>query len=127
MTLPEQATRTTVGEMWQAVVDGALGRREAHLWAARWIEADDVQDLDRMVLSALQRLHGFDLVWTDVARTTVRHGGLHEGSEVHVHSAGDIRQALTAWRDECRDYDADPVGYVQRKKAAARAAAQSGQ
>jgi hypothetical protein len=110
MTLPEQATRTTVGEVWQAVIDGTLSRDEAH----------HAEDLDRMVLSALQRLHGFDLVWTDVARTTVRHGG----SEVYVHSAGDLRQALTAWQDDCRSYDADPVGYVRRKKAAARAAAQ---
>jgi len=120
MTLPEQATRTTVGEVWQAVIDGTLSRDEAHRWAARWIEADDAEVLDRMVLSALQRLHGFDLVWVDVARTTVRHGG----SEAYVHSASGIRQALTAWQDDCRSYDADPVGYVQRKKAAARAAVQ---
>ncbi|MEV0680100.1 hypothetical protein AB0I60_26615 [Actinosynnema sp. NPDC050436] len=121
MTLPEQATRTAVGEVWQAVVDGTLSRVEAHRWAARWIEADDAEALDRLVLSALQRLHGFDLVWTDGARTTVRHGG----SEAYVHSAGEIRQALTAWQDDCRSYDADPVEYVQREKAEARAAARS--
>lgn len=120
MTVPEQATRTTVGAVWQAVLDGTVSRDEAHRWAARWIEADDPEVPDRMVWSALQRLHGFDLVWTDVARTTVRHGG----SEAYVHSAGDIRQAFATWQDDCRGYDADPVGYVQRKKAAARAAAQ---
>jgi hypothetical protein len=72
-----------------------------------------------MVLSALQRVHGFDLVWTDVERTTVRHGG----SVAFVHSLGDIRQALATWQDDYRSYDADPVGYVQREKEAARAAA----
>jgi hypothetical protein len=120
MIVPEQATRTTAEDVWQAVVDGTLSRDEAHAWAARWVEADDPQINDLMVLSALQRLHGFDLVWTDVARTTVRHGG----SAAYVHSSGDIRQALATWRDDCRSYDADPAGYVQRKREAARAAAQ---
>lgn len=73
-----------------------------------------------MVFSALQRVHGFDLVWTDVERTTVRHGG----SAAYVHSSGDLRQALATWQDDCRNYDADPAGYVQRKREAARAAAQ---
>ncbi|WP_232837073.1 hypothetical protein [Lentzea terrae] len=73
-----------------------------------------------MVFSALQRVHGFDLVWTDVERTTVRHGG----SAAYVHSLGDLRQALATWQDDCRNYDADPAGYVQRKREAARAAAQ---
>ncbi len=61
-------------------------------------------------------MHGFDLVWTDVEQTTIRHGG----SLAFVHSAGEIRQALATWQDDCRSYDGDPVGYVQRKKEAAR-------
>ncbi|HEX8868049.1 MAG TPA: hypothetical protein VF821_20485 [Lentzea sp.] len=120
MTVPEQATRTTVAEVWQGVLDGTVSRDEAHSWAARWIEADDPEVPDRMVLSALQRLHGFDLVWVDVERTTVRHGG----SAAHVHSLGDIRQAFASWQYDCRSYDDDPVGFIQRKKAEARAAAQ---
>ena len=120
MTVPEQATRTTVEDVWQAVLDGTLSRDVAHDWAARWIEADDPQINDLMVLSALQRLHGFDLVWVDVERTTVRHGG----SAAYVHSLGDIRQAFANWQNDCRGYDADPAGYVQRKREAARAAAQ---
>ncbi len=120
MTVPEQATRTTVADVWRAVLDGTISREDAHGWAARWVEADDPEISDRMVWSALQRVHGFDLVWTDVARTTVRHGG----SQAYVHSLGDIRQALATWLDNCASHDADPVGYARRMKAAARAAAQ---
>lgn len=120
MTVPEQATRKTVEHVWRAVLDGTIDRDEAHRWAARWIEADDPQINDLMVLSALQRLHGFDLVWTDVAKTAVRHGG----SEAYVHSSSAISQAFLTWLDDCRSYDADPAAYVQRKRAAARAAAQ---
>ncbi|WP_157527832.1 hypothetical protein [Nocardia sp. NRRL S-836] len=120
MTIPEQATRTTVADVWQAVLDGTVSREDAHAWAARWVEADDVEVPDRMVWTALQRVHGFDLVWTDVARTTVRHGG----SQAYVHSLGDLRQALVTWQDDCRSYDADPAGHLRRKMQAARAAAQ---
>lgn len=118
MTIPEHATRTTVAEVWQAVLDGTISREDAHAWAARWVEADDAEITDRMVFTALQRVHGFDMVWTDAARTTIRHGG----SGVPVHSLGDIRQAFVSWQDDCRSYDADPVGHLQRKRQAARAA-----
>ncbi|MEV6244289.1 hypothetical protein [Lentzea sp. NPDC051838] len=116
MTLPEQATRTTVAEMWRAVLDGSLSQDDAHTWAARWIEADDPQIDDLMVLSALQRLHGFDLVWTNEEKTTVRHGG----SAAYVHSASDISQAFIQWLDDCRSHDTDPAGYLERKRAAAQ-------
>lgn len=87
---------------------------------ARRIDADDDPEIpDRMVWTAPQRVHGFDLVWTDIERTTVRHGSF----EAYVHSTGGIRQALAAWQDDCRGYDADPVGYLRRKEEAARAAA----
>lgn len=119
MTVPEHATRATVADVWQGVLDGTVSRDEAHRWAARWVEAEDAE-VDPMVMSALQRLHGFDLVWTDAAWTVVRHGG----SGAQVHSSSDIRQALATWQDDCRSYDADPVAFVQRKVAAARAAAQ---
>ena len=122
MTVPEQATRKTVENVWRAVLDGTVDRDEAHRWAARWVEADDPGINDLMVMAALQRLHGFDLVWTDAAKTTVRHGG----SEAYVHSPSDISQAFLAWMDDCRSYDADPAGYVRRKREAARAAAQRG-
>jgi hypothetical protein len=93
---------------------------DARDWAARWVEADDDPEVpDRMMWTALQRVHGLDLVWTDVEQITVRHGG----SLAFAHSTGDIRQALAAWQDDCRSYDAGGVGYVQRKKEAARAAA----
>jgi hypothetical protein len=58
-----------------SLLDGTVSRADAHRWASRWVEGDDPDISDPMVWSALQRLHGFDLVWTDSARTTVRHGG----------------------------------------------------
>lgn len=82
-------------------------------------QLDATQDIaERGRWSALQRLHGVDLVWTDQARTKVRHGG--DGD--HVHSMPEIRQALTAWRSACAEYEADPAGFVQRMKEAARSA-----
>jgi hypothetical protein len=118
MSTPEEATRATVAEMWQAVLDGTVSRADAHRWASRWVEGDDPDVSDPMVWSALQRLHGFDLVWTDPARTTVRHGG----SNGYVHTMREIREAFTAWRAACESYDADPAGYVRRMKEAARSA-----
>jgi hypothetical protein len=104
--------------MWQAVLDGTVSRSDAHRWASRWVEGDDPDNSDPMVWSALQRLHGFDLVWTDSARTTVRHGG----PGTPVHTTGEIQEAFAAWRAACQSYDADPAEYVPRKKEAARSA-----
>jgi hypothetical protein len=118
MSVPAQATRATVAEMWRAVLDGTVSRADAHRWASRWVEGDDPDVSDPMVWSALQRLHGFDLVWTDAARTTVRHGG----SGVHVHTMREIQDALTVWRTACERHDADPAEYVRRMKEAARSA-----
>jgi glutathione S-transferase len=118
MSSPAQATRAAVAEMWQGVVDGTVSRADAHRWAKRWVEGDDPDVSDPMVWSALQRLHGFDLVWTDAARTTVRHGG----DGVDVHSMREIQAALVAWRAACERYDADPAEYVRRMKEAARSA-----
>jgi hypothetical protein len=95
-----------------------VSRESAHEWASRWVEGDDPAVDDLMVSSALQRLHGLDLVWTDETRSTVRHGG----TGTHVHSMPQIRQAFTAWRAACGRYDADPAEYIRRMKEAARSA-----
>ena len=118
MSTPAQATRATVAQMWQAVLDGTISRADSHRWAKQWVEGDDPDVSDPMVWSALQRLHGFDLVWTDTARTTVRHGG----SGAPVHTMREIQEAFTAWRAACERYDADPAEYVRRMKEAARSA-----
>ena len=118
MSTPEQATRATVAQMWRAVLEGTVSRSDAHAWAAQWVDADDPDVRDPMVWSALQRLHGFDLVWTSPAQTTVRHGG----PGVDVHPLRDIRSALATWRAACEEYDADPEGYVRRMRERARAA-----
>jgi hypothetical protein len=118
MSTPERATRDTVAEMWRAVLDGTVSRADAHRWASQWVEGDDPDVSDPMVWSALQRLHGFDLVWTDPERTKVRHGG----SDAHVHTMPDIREAFATWRAACARYDADPAEYVRRVKEAARSA-----
>ncbi|MDX8143346.1 hypothetical protein SK854_14555 [Lentzea sp. BCCO 10_0061] len=97
MIVPDHATRETVELVWQAVLDGTLNRAAAHRWAARWVEADDPRVDDPMVWSALVRVHGFGLVWTDSARTTVRHGG----AGVEVHSSSAIEEALATWRAAC--------------------------
>lgn len=113
-----RATRATVAETWQAVLDGTVSRADAHTWASQWVEGDDPDVSDPMVWSALERLHGFDLVWTDTARTTVRHGG----SDAYVHTMWEIQTTFNAWRASCESYDADPAGYIRRKKEAARSA-----
>jgi hypothetical protein len=113
------ATRDAVTQMWRSVLDGAASRADAHAWASQWIEADDPDVRDPMVWSALQRLHGFDLVWTNPEHSAVRHGG----SGDFVHSPQAIRSAFAAWQADCVSYDADPAEFVRRKKEAARLAA----
>jgi hypothetical protein len=96
--------------MWQAVLDGEVSRSGAHHWAARWVEGDSPDVDDPMVWSALQRLHGFDLVWTDGTRSRVRHGG----SGDHVHPLRDIRQQFVAWQSACAAHDAPPGPLTER-------------
>jgi hypothetical protein len=119
MSTPAEATRATVTQMWQAVIDGTVSRDDAHRWAGQWVEGDDTEVGDLMVRSALQRLHGFDLVWTDKAHTKARHGG----PGTHIHAVGEIQQTFTAWRAACENYDIDPAGYLRRVRKAARSAA----
>ncbi|WP_439663161.1 hypothetical protein ACSHWB_18000 [Lentzea sp. HUAS TT2] len=118
MIVPEQATRETVEQVWRAVLDGTLGRADAHRWAARWVEADDPRVDDPMVWSALVRLHGVDLVRPDAARSVIQHGG----SGVEVHTAEAIAAALATWRAACVDHDADPAAHLRRVREAGRSA-----
>ncbi|PPK71144.1 hypothetical protein V5P93_003007 [Actinokineospora auranticolor] len=117
MNTPMEATRSAVAQVWQGVLDGTISRDEAHRWAAPWVEGDSGVE-DPMTNSGLQHLHGFDLVWVDDARTTVRHGG----GGLPAHTRTDVQQAFAAWRTACDSYDADPAGYLRRVKAAALAA-----
>ncbi|GAA2998346.1 hypothetical protein [Actinokineospora diospyrosa] len=96
MATPEEPTRDAVARMWRGVLDGTISRDAAHEWAAPWVEGELLVE-DVMTDSALQHLHGFDMVWVDEARTIVQHGG----AGTPVHSLAHIEITLETWRTNC--------------------------
>ncbi|WP_432544123.1 hypothetical protein [Kineococcus sp. SYSU DK002] len=101
-------TREQVDRRWRQVLEGRVGREEAHDWAARWVESDLPHPEDLVLGSGLQHLHGVD--------ERSRGGGAGPG---YARSLASVERLLVEWRDECEDYDRDLEGCVAEKRAEA--------
>ena len=102
-------TRADIESKWLSLIDGDISRTDAHLWASTWVDGPAHASLGTMERSALQRLHGVDLVREDGADVSF------------VHSDEMVRAALLDWKADCAEYDLDPIAYKQRAVARARA------
>lgn len=80
-----------------------MTRRAAHDWAAVWVE-HRWQEVDRVVQSGLQHIHGFDLTHDRDTPNLVRHGS----GDVYVHSVDAIVAALVRWEELCASHP-DPT------------------
>jgi hypothetical protein len=88
--------REDVEQQWVRLIRGEITREEAHAWAKVWVEDRNEQVVDWLVESALQRLHGFDMVYTDPEHKKVRHGG--PGN--YVHDATWISESFERWKTQ---------------------------
>ena len=105
-----------MGEWWSRLASGMATRGAAHVWAAQWVERGNVQFDDSMVLTGLQYLHGYDMVY-DADSGRIVHSGEYGGP--FIKSEAEIGDDLERWIANCRIYDADPEGYraIMRRKA----------
>lgn len=67
---------------------------------------------DVMAMSAVQHIHGIDLVYTSDTNRYVAHGG--PGRDVH--DVARIRSELARWHDRCAAYDADAEQYRRQMR-----------
>ena len=107
--------RAEIEARWRDLIAGAVSREAVNLWAEPFVLGDEV--LEPLVASALQYLHGFDLVTISPGR--LRHGGPGE----YLRSIDEVAAELVRWLANCRDYDNDPRGYMKRSWERARLAA----
>jgi hypothetical protein len=107
--------RVDIEAHWRDLIAGAVSREAVNLWAEPFVLGDEV--LEPLVASALQSLHGFDLVTVSPGR--LRHGGPGE----YLRSIDEVAAELDRWVADCREYDIDPRGYMKRSWERARLAA----
>jgi hypothetical protein len=109
-------TREEVESRWQAVASGVASRESVHAWAEPLMLAEYAAQPDPLVMTALQYLHGFDMTWRSEDQRMVGHGP--PGS--YVKTAKQIKAELVLWLENCRKYDADPVGWMNSRRTAFR-------
>lgn len=107
MTAPNRAD---IEERWRAIIEGRTTREEVHAWAEPLMFGDKIEDW--LVASALQYLHGFDLTGDESGDPFLLN---HGPPGAYIRSTDDIAQELERWRARCVEYDADPVGWLQRR------------
>jgi hypothetical protein len=110
-------SRDSVRQWWSRLVDGAVNRCDAHLWAAQWVEGNSPEPVDSMVLTALQYLHGYDMI-RDISSGMIIHS-TPECQGQFVKPDSEIRADLERWIANCRIYDIDPNRYraTMKRKA----------
>jgi hypothetical protein len=106
-------TRGDVEACWLGVLGGAVSREEAHNWAARWVESAELSQIpDIPVRTALQYLHGYDLVVDMTHPENVWHAAEDEQERksrgAYRRSLDEIAHDLDRWRAGLQAYDADP-------------------
>jgi hypothetical protein len=110
-------SRVEAEAWWRAVLAGSVTREAGHDWAEPLMLADYGTEVpDVFAMSALQYLHGFDMTSTDAAHRFIAHSPPGE----YVKTMADIRADLDRWLANCRDYDADPEGWIERVRRRAR-------
>jgi hypothetical protein len=97
-------SRSEVAAVWRQLIAGVRSRQQVHDWAVPWVEHRWAQVVDPPTMSALERLHGFDMTYDKGRPNVVRHGpGDH-----YVHSSEVITDRLDRSPESCRHYDANP-------------------
>jgi hypothetical protein len=117
---PGPAFRVAIEEKWIALVEERLSRETVHAWADPLVRGDDRFD-DVPSMTALQYLHGFDLVHAPGEVFGVRHGAPGD----YVRSLDEVGQELERWRQMCADYDCDPADWLRRARQRGSAALQA--
>ena len=110
--------RAAVEAAWREVIAGERTRESVHDWAAPWVEGKVPVGPPRDLLagSGLQYLHGLDMTSMPETPNLISHGG--PGG--YVLSADEVAARLEYWLGQCREYDNDPEGFVQRARERAR-------
>lgn len=131
--------RADIEGRWRAIIDGTLSREEVHRWSEPLMLGEE--ELDPLVNTALQYLHGFDLVvdstddqieakrWTGTdALDRLDSGRLrHGGHGAYLRSSEEVATELERWLSSCVEYDADPRGYIRRARERGEQAARKEQ
>lgn len=100
-------TRSCVRKWWSLLASGAAAREDVHSWAAQWVEGGGGKLADTMVLTGLQYLHGYDMIYD--SGTVVHASRGYKGA--YIKSEEEIGADLERWIRNCRIYDVDPEGY----------------
>ncbi len=87
-------TRYELDERWTLLAEGGISRTEAHAWADSRLKGAEV--FEPMVMTGLQTLHGLTGVSFEP-------------------SLAEIARLRDAWRIDCGEYDADPVGWRRER------------
>jgi hypothetical protein len=108
MVLIAPPSRADVDEHWRAVARGEIAREAVSAWAEPLMFAEYGTEPDLLVMQALQYLHGLDMTYRSEDGRLLGHGP----PGAYVRNQDDIWSELHEWRRRCRDYDADPVGWI---------------
>jgi hypothetical protein len=106
-------SRQDIELRWRSVASGAASRESVHDWAEPFVLAEDDTISDPMVMTALQYLHGFDMVWRSGDRRFVGHGP----PGPYLRSLEEITAELDRWLHNCHGHDADPIGWLERARS----------
>ncbi|MGH8962041.1 MAG: hypothetical protein ACRDWT_12775 [Jatrophihabitantaceae bacterium] len=111
-------TRAEVEAWWRDVLAGTVTREAAHDWAEPLMFAEYEPDAkpDVLAMSGVQYLHGFDLTSEDAEHRFLAHGL----PGYYLKTMADIEADLDRWLANCREYNADPNGWLARVRARAR-------
>lgn len=110
--------RSALEAAWRQVIAGERTRESVHDWSGPWVEgkAKVGPPRDVMVGTGLQYLHGLDMTAAPALPNLISHGG----SGSYVLSDSEVAARLEHWLGMCRDYDADPDGFLQRVRDRSR-------
>jgi hypothetical protein len=111
----ESPSRVQVVRVWRGIINGSFTREDAHGWAAKWVEDIHFKPADAMITTALQYLHGFDLVGDGGASGHAFSG--FQGN--YIKNDREVEEDLGHWLRESAMYDEDRSGYLSRKAALA--------
>ena len=118
MQVPQYPGRADIEQMWRAVIAGERSKEEISACVEPIMLAEFSPDFDAMTATALQWLHGFDLVADATDTTALRQGGPGD----YLRSISEVNAQLERWLEECEDYDRNPQAFMRARFSQSREA-----
>jgi hypothetical protein len=95
-------TRADVEALRVALLYGRVSPEEVRAWADPWVRGTETEPPEWGVNNAIYVLHGLT--------------GTHRWSEIEPTRTQTLRERLDKWKTDCAAYDADPTGFLHRRR-----------